>query len=171
MKQLIAELPTLTAPEEKEELIVYLAAAKEAPRPKRSRSKLHINGKIGFSTGARQQTPKKIFPSTPNYSGHGPAHKESIVKTRGGRKATKWSIELGEYAIHYRPRVYVKGKILADFIVERPEEDDLDTAMDVEEELLEPWTLFTDGFSYTDGSCYKRKRYGRVKDMHHIVVI
>ncbi|GKE27712.1 reverse transcriptase domain-containing protein [Tanacetum coccineum] len=29
MKQLIAELPTLTAPEEKEELIVYLAAAKE----------------------------------------------------------------------------------------------------------------------------------------------
>ncbi|GKG62500.1 hypothetical protein Tco_0634273, partial [Tanacetum coccineum] len=30
MKQLIAKLPTLTAPEEKEELIVYLAAAKEA---------------------------------------------------------------------------------------------------------------------------------------------
>ncbi|GKG27687.1 reverse transcriptase domain-containing protein, partial [Tanacetum coccineum] len=30
MKQLIAELSTLTAPEEKEELIVYLAAAKEA---------------------------------------------------------------------------------------------------------------------------------------------
>ncbi|GKF43358.1 reverse transcriptase domain-containing protein [Tanacetum coccineum] len=30
MKQLIAELPTLTAPEEKEKLIVYLAAAKEA---------------------------------------------------------------------------------------------------------------------------------------------
>ncbi|GJY39044.1 reverse transcriptase domain-containing protein [Tanacetum coccineum] len=30
MKQLIAELPTLTAPEEKEELIVYLAAEKEA---------------------------------------------------------------------------------------------------------------------------------------------
>ncbi|GJR05536.1 reverse transcriptase domain-containing protein [Tanacetum coccineum] len=30
MKQLIAKIPTLTAPEEKEELIVYLAAAKEA---------------------------------------------------------------------------------------------------------------------------------------------
>ncbi|GJY27445.1 reverse transcriptase domain-containing protein [Tanacetum coccineum] len=30
MKQLIAELPTLIAPEKKEELIVYLAAAKEA---------------------------------------------------------------------------------------------------------------------------------------------
>ncbi|GKA78378.1 reverse transcriptase domain-containing protein [Tanacetum coccineum] len=30
MKKLIAELPMLTAPKEKEELIVYLAAAKEA---------------------------------------------------------------------------------------------------------------------------------------------
>nr|GFC18741.1 reverse transcriptase domain-containing protein [Tanacetum cinerariifolium] len=30
MKQLIAELPMLTAPKEKEELIMYLAAAKEA---------------------------------------------------------------------------------------------------------------------------------------------
>ncbi|GKA86335.1 reverse transcriptase domain-containing protein [Tanacetum coccineum] len=43
------------------------------------------------------------------------------------------------------PRVSVKGQILADFIVKRPEEDDPDTVMDVEEELLEPWILFTDG--------------------------
>ncbi|GKB73272.1 reverse transcriptase domain-containing protein [Tanacetum coccineum] len=67
MKQLIAELPTLTAPEEKEEIIVYLAAAKEA-------------------------------------------------------------------------------------VIERSEEDDPDTAMDVEEELSEPYILFTDGSSYADGS-------------------
>ncbi|GJS55628.1 reverse transcriptase domain-containing protein [Tanacetum coccineum] len=43
----------------------------------------------------------------------------------------KWSIELGEHAIHYRPRVSVKGQILADFIVERPEEDSPDTPMEV----------------------------------------
>ncbi|GJV82481.1 reverse transcriptase domain-containing protein [Tanacetum coccineum] len=47
----------------------------------------------------------------------------------------KWSIDLGEYAIHYRP-----------------EEDSLDTLMEVEEELPEPWILFTDRSSYTDGS-------------------
>nr|GFA02035.1 reverse transcriptase domain-containing protein [Tanacetum cinerariifolium] len=91
MKQLIAELPMLTAPMEKEELIVYLAAAKET------------------------------------------------------------SIELGEYAIHYRPRVSVKGHILAYFIVERPEEDSPDTPMNEEGELPEPWILFTDGSSCTDG--------------------
>ncbi|GJS50747.1 reverse transcriptase domain-containing protein [Tanacetum coccineum] len=70
MKQLIAELPMLTAPMEKEKLIVYLAAAKET-----------IN-----------------------------------------------------------------------FIVERPEEESPDTLMEVEEELPEPWILFTDGSSCTDGS-------------------
>nr|GEV88099.1 reverse transcriptase domain-containing protein [Tanacetum cinerariifolium] len=69
MKQLIAELPMLTAPIEKEALIVYLAATKET--------------------------------------------------------------------------------ILADFIVER-EEDFSNTLMKMEEELLEPWILFTDGSSYTD---------------------
>ncbi|GJT40009.1 hypothetical protein Tco_0939874 [Tanacetum coccineum] len=72
MKQLIAELPMLTAPMEKEELIVYLAATKET--------------------------------------------------------------------------------ILADFIVERLEEESPDTLMEVEEELPEPWILFTDGSSCINGS-------------------
>ncbi|GKB80656.1 reverse transcriptase domain-containing protein [Tanacetum coccineum] len=54
----------------------------------------------------------------------------------------KWSIELGEYAIHYRPRVSVKGQIWADFIVERPEEESPDTLMGEEEELPEQWILF-----------------------------
>nr|GFB43605.1 reverse transcriptase domain-containing protein [Tanacetum cinerariifolium] len=63
----------------------------------------------------------------------------------------KWNIKLGEYAIHYRPRVSVKGKTLADFIVERPEEDSPDTLMTEVEELLESWILFTDRSSYTDG--------------------
>nr|GEU91441.1 reverse transcriptase domain-containing protein [Tanacetum cinerariifolium] len=68
---------------------------------------------------------------------------------RNGR-LQKWSIKLGEYAIHYRPRVSVKGQKLADFIVERPEEDSLNTQMTEEEELPEPWILFTDGSSCTD---------------------
>ncbi|GKA67423.1 reverse transcriptase domain-containing protein [Tanacetum coccineum] len=109
MKQLIAELPMLTAPIEKEELIINLAAAKE--------------------------TPIQQVLSRPEVAG----------------RLQKWSIELGEYAIHYRPRVSVKGHILADFIVERPEEDSPDTLMEVEEELPEPWILFTDGSSCTDG--------------------
>ncbi|GJU55706.1 reverse transcriptase domain-containing protein [Tanacetum coccineum] len=63
----------------------------------------------------------------------------------------KWSIQLGEFGIHYRPRVSVKGQVLADFIVERPEEEGQDDSAKEEEPLPARWTLFTDGSSCVDG--------------------
>ncbi|GJW68881.1 reverse transcriptase domain-containing protein [Tanacetum coccineum] len=104
MKKLIAELHMLTAPKEKEELIVYLAAAKEAISAVLIMKK---NGKqmpIYFVTG----------------------------------RLLKWSFELEEHDIHYRPRTSVKGQILVDFIVERLEEDSPDTSIEDKEELLDP---------------------------------
>ncbi|GJT15331.1 hypothetical protein Tco_0874037 [Tanacetum coccineum] len=77
--------------------------------------------------------------------------KEVLSRPEVAGRLQKWSIKLGEYTIHYRPRVSVKGQILVDFIVERPEEDSPDTLMAEEEELLEPWILFMDGSSCTDG--------------------
>ncbi|GJY35187.1 hypothetical protein Tco_0420565 [Tanacetum coccineum] len=64
----------------------------------------------------------------------------------------KWSIKLREYDIQYKPRISVKGQILADFIMERPEDDSLAAPMEVEGELPKPWTLFTDRSSCIDGS-------------------
>ncbi|GKD60239.1 reverse transcriptase domain-containing protein [Tanacetum coccineum] len=40
---------------------------------------------------------------------------------------------------------------MADFIVEQPEDDPLAAPMEVEEELPDPWKLFTDGSSCIDG--------------------
>ncbi|GJW24446.1 reverse transcriptase domain-containing protein [Tanacetum coccineum] len=78
--------------------------------------------------------------------------KQVLSRPEVARRLQKWSIELGEYDIQYRPRTSVKGQILADFIVERPKDDFPDTPMEVEEELPNPWTLFTDGSSCVDGS-------------------
>ncbi|GJR97536.1 reverse transcriptase domain-containing protein [Tanacetum coccineum] len=50
-----------------------------------------------------------------------------------------------------RPRVFVKGQVLADFIVERPEEEGQDDSAKEEEPLPAQWTLFTDGSSCVDG--------------------
>ncbi|GJZ68798.1 reverse transcriptase domain-containing protein [Tanacetum coccineum] len=50
-----------------------------------------------------------------------------------------------------RPRIFVKGQVLADFIVERPEEEDPDDSAKEEESLPAQWTLFTDGSSCVDG--------------------
>ncbi|GJV91727.1 reverse transcriptase domain-containing protein [Tanacetum coccineum] len=58
----------------------------------------------------------------------------------------------GKLASLNRPRKSVKGQILADFIVERPEDDVSDTPMEEREELPDPWVLFTNGSSCIDGS-------------------
>ncbi|GKD55595.1 reverse transcriptase domain-containing protein [Tanacetum coccineum] len=60
---------------------------------------------------------------------------------------------LGEHNITYRPRTSVKGHILMDFLVEKPNESPLDAS--VVETWQEPWTLFTDGSSCVDGSEYE----------------
>ncbi|GKF06631.1 hypothetical protein Tco_0037299 [Tanacetum coccineum] len=65
---------------------------------------------------------------------------------------------LGENNITYRPRTSVKGHILADFLVEKPNENPPDTP--VVETPLEPWTLFTDGSSCVDGSGAKYLKNG-----------
>ncbi|GKB76159.1 reverse transcriptase domain-containing protein [Tanacetum coccineum] len=106
MKQLIAELPMLTTPMEKEELIVYLAAAKET-----------------VSTVLMTEREAKQMPIY------------FVSRALRGPELNYTSME--------KPRVSVKGQILADFIVERPEEESPDTLMEVKEKLLEPWILFT----------------------------
>nr|GEV70512.1 reverse transcriptase domain-containing protein [Tanacetum cinerariifolium] len=57
---------------------------------------------------------------------------------------------LGEHNITYRPRTSVKGQILADFLVENP--DDAPPEASVIETPQEQWTLFMDGSSCVDGS-------------------
>ncbi|GKA86115.1 reverse transcriptase domain-containing protein [Tanacetum coccineum] len=60
---------------------------------------------------------------------------------------------LGEHGITYRPRTTMKGHILADFLIEKPDETRLETpVVEIPQEL---WTLFTDGSSCVDGSGYE----------------
>ncbi|GKC44345.1 reverse transcriptase domain-containing protein [Tanacetum coccineum] len=129
MKQLIAELPMLTAPTEKEELIVYLAVAKEAVSAVLMTEREAKQMPIYFVSGVLRG-PELNYTSM----------EKLVMALVHASKRLK------------RPRVLVKGQILADFIVERPEEDSLDTPMEEEGELPEPWILFTDGSSCTDGS-------------------
>ncbi|GJT94149.1 reverse transcriptase domain-containing protein [Tanacetum coccineum] len=129
MKQLISELPMLVAPMENKELIVYLAAAKET-----------VSAVLMTEREAKQM---------PIYF---------VSRALRGPKVNYTSMEKLVLALVHaskrlkRPRVSVKGQILADFIVERPEEESPDTLIGEEEELLKPWILFTDGSSCTDGS-------------------
>nr|GEX75095.1 reverse transcriptase domain-containing protein [Tanacetum cinerariifolium] len=172
MKQLIAKLLALTAPEEKKELIVHLAAAKEAVSAvlmtKREAKQMPIyfvsralrGPKVNYTSMEKlvlalvhaSKRLKRYFQAHPIIAITDQPIKQVLSRPKVAGRLQKYSIKLGEYAIHYRPRVSIKGQILTDFIVEHPKEDFSDTPMDVEEELLEPWILFINGSSYMDGS-------------------
>nr|GEX56529.1 hypothetical protein [Tanacetum cinerariifolium] len=127
IKQLIAELPMLMVPVEKEELIIYLAAAKETVSAVLMMEREAKHMPIYFVSRA-------LRGSELNYA----SMEKLVLALVHASKCLK------------RPRVSVKGHILADFIVERPEEDSPDTPMEEEGELPEPWILFMDGSSCTD---------------------
>ncbi|GKE30811.1 reverse transcriptase domain-containing protein [Tanacetum coccineum] len=112
MKWLIAELPMLVAPMEKEELIVYLAAAKEM-----------VSAVLMTERETKQM---------PIYF---------VSRALRGPEINYTSMEK-----------LVLALVHSNFIVERPEKDSPDTLMAEEEELPEPWILFMDGSSCTDGS-------------------
>nr|GEV27383.1 reverse transcriptase domain-containing protein [Tanacetum cinerariifolium] len=122
MKQSIAELLMLTVPKEKEELIMYLEAAKEA-----------INAVLMIERDGKQ---------VPAYF---------VSRALQGPKINYTPMEKLILAL-YRPRTSVKRQILADFIGERLEDGAPDTLMEDREELPDLWILFTDGSSCVDGS-------------------
>nr|GEW70704.1 reverse transcriptase domain-containing protein [Tanacetum cinerariifolium] len=117
---------------EAEELIMYLAAAKEATSAVLMTERDGRQVPIYFVIRALQGPEINYTPM-----------EKLILALR---------FELGEHDIQYRPRTSVKGQILSDFIVERPEDDTLDTLMEDREELQDPWILFTNGSSCIDYS-------------------
>ncbi|GJR36059.1 reverse transcriptase domain-containing protein [Tanacetum coccineum] len=175
MKKLIAELPMLTAPKEKEELIVYLAAAKEAISAVLMTDREGKQVPVYFVSRALRgpeinYTPMEklvlaLLSASKRLKRYFQAHTIVVITSRfQTNKATvvrsseisgrmlKWKFELEGYDIQYRPRTAIKGQILADFIVEQTEEESPDELLTEQEELPEPWTLFTDGSSCVDGS-------------------
>nr|GEU75760.1 reverse transcriptase domain-containing protein [Tanacetum cinerariifolium] len=172
IKKLIAEFPTLTAPKEKEKLVIYLAAAKEAISAVLITKKDGKQMPIYFVSRALQGSKVNYTPmekliltlvsASKRLKRYLQAHtiivitnqpiKHMLSNTEVTRSLLKWRFELEEHDIQYRPRTSVKGHILADFTMERPEDDSPDTSIKDKEELPNSWILFTDESSCIDGS-------------------
>ncbi|GJS93661.1 reverse transcriptase domain-containing protein [Tanacetum coccineum] len=135
LKQHLSELPMLVAPKPKEELIVYLFASHGA-----------ISSVLMTERDTVQMPVYFIIRTL-----HGPElNYTPMEKLVLALVFTAKSVMLGEHNITYRPRTSMKGEILADFFVEKPDEDPPDTS--VVKTPQEPWTLFTDGSSCVDES-------------------
>nr|GEU68799.1 reverse transcriptase domain-containing protein [Tanacetum cinerariifolium] len=148
----------VNTPKEKEELIMYLAAAKEAVSvvlmTERDEKQMSI-----YFVGRALQGPEinytpmeKLMLALVNASKCLKRNFQAytiIVNTDqpikqilSNPKVTgillKWSFELEEHDIYYRPRTSIKGQILADFIMEFLKDDPHDTAIEEEEAFLDP---------------------------------
>ncbi|GJS05415.1 reverse transcriptase domain-containing protein [Tanacetum coccineum] len=138
MKQCIAELPMVTAPRPKEELIMYLCAAKEAVSA------------VSLTERDSQQMPvyfvsRALHTPEVNYN---LMEKLVLSLVHATRRLRRYFQE--------HPIVVAKdvdrGQVLADFIAERSDEEGSPTETQSEEITPEPWTLFTDGSSCLKGS-------------------
>nr|GEW59383.1 reverse transcriptase domain-containing protein [Tanacetum cinerariifolium] len=156
MKQSIAELPMLTTPKENKKLIIYLAAAKEAISAvlmterdgkqvpiyfvSRALQGPEINytrmEKLTLAFVSASKRLKRYFQAHTIVVITNQPIKQLLSNLEVMGRLLKWRFELGEHDIQYRPRTSVKGQILADFIVERPEDDAPDTPMEDKKELL-----------------------------------
>nr|GEW38594.1 hypothetical protein [Tanacetum cinerariifolium] len=136
MKTLIAKIRMLTAPKEKEDLVIYLAAAKEAVSAvlmtKRGGNKFLYTSLVTHTIVVITDQPIKQMLSNSEVAG----------------RLLMWRFELEECDIHYRPRTSFKGQILADFIIERPEVDSPDTPMEDKEELMDPFNATNNEVEY-----------------------
>ncbi|GJS20815.1 reverse transcriptase domain-containing protein [Tanacetum coccineum] len=138
LKQHISELLMLVAPRPNEELIMYLSASQRAVGAVLMTERYSIQTSVYFVSRVLQGPELNYTPM------------EKLVLALVFAAKRLRSIMLREHNITYRPRSSVKGQILADFLMEKPEEASAD--MSEKEALQEPWTLFMDGSSCVDGS-------------------
>ncbi|GJT42974.1 reverse transcriptase domain-containing protein [Tanacetum coccineum] len=138
----LSQTPNTYRSKGREELIIYLAAAKEA-----------ISAVLMTDREGRQ-IPVYFVSRTYEAGSQRIPYGKVVLSLAQCKKTIEkiFQFELEGYDIQYRPRTAIKGQILADFIVERPEEESPDELMAEPEVLPEPWTLFTDGSSCVDGS-------------------
>ncbi|GKD61298.1 reverse transcriptase domain-containing protein, partial [Tanacetum coccineum] len=95
MKQLIAELPMLTAPMEKEELIVCLAATKEMLSAVLMTKREAKQMPIYFVSRALRGPELNYTSSTSNDSNHGSTDTSGVIKTGSSREATEMEYRIG----------------------------------------------------------------------------
>nr|GEV63608.1 reverse transcriptase domain-containing protein [Tanacetum cinerariifolium] len=125
LKQQLARLLMLVVPKPMEELIMYLSASYEAISAVLMTERDTVQTPIYF-VSRTLQAPEL------NYSPIEKPIKQVMSRPDMTRRLQKWSVMLGEHNITYRPRTSVKGQILADFLVEKPDDAPPDTSVLVE---------------------------------------
>ena len=117
---------------------------------KKSRGEVPKDGKINFGSGNRNSEAPPIFKAHTIEVPTEYPMKQVLHKPETSGRLMKWAIELSEFDIRYRPKIAIKGQVLAYFVMEfTPAE----TAKDAQTTTnFSSWKLSVDGVSNAQGS-------------------
>ncbi|XP_074377588.1 uncharacterized protein LOC141719104 [Apium graveolens] len=84
-------------------------------------------------------------------------------KLESSGRMPKWTVELGQFEVDYKPMTVIKGQALADFVLEIPPHQEVESGalvvipsteeVELESQNSAPWwSLFVDGASNSDGA-------------------
>ena len=76
--------------------------------------------------------------------------KQVLHKTEASGRLMKWAIELSEFDIRYKPKIEIKGQVLADFVMEFTSAEPVENAQTMPD--LPIWKLSVDGAANSQGS-------------------
>ncbi|KAK3041701.1 hypothetical protein RJ639_001511 [Escallonia herrerae] len=149
LKEYLTVTPLLSKPLAGKELFLYLAKAESAVSAVLVRNQNNTE-KLAFALLIAARKLRPYFQSHSITVLTDKPLRRILHKPDVSGRLVPWSIEFGEFHIHYKPRPSIKGQALTDFIVEctLPIED--------EEQLPQQegpftWTLHVDGSSNANG--------------------
>ncbi|XP_035833056.1 uncharacterized protein LOC118481856 [Helianthus annuus] len=168
MKDCLIRLPTLTAPTKGEPLVMYLSASEKVggavlmvdrqgvqipmyyvsrtlndPETRYAIMEKLALALIHASRRLRRYFANHVIHVLTNY-----IISNILARPEISERLAKWAIELGGHNVVFRPRPAIKGQVLADFLIEVPDDKDRECkAMEKAEKQRseEPWLLYTDG--------------------------
>jgi hypothetical protein len=177
LKKYLSAPPLLSSPKEGEPLYIYLAVSDKAvsaafirddsgeQRPVYCTSKTMNRAETRYLP--LEKSALALFVTVKKLPHYFQAH-TMIVLTSLPLKAlfrslnfsgriSKWGAQLGAYDVHYKPRIAIKGQVLADFIAEFAPDNKIlvrgehpkDTELDLEKK---DWVLYVDGATNSRGS-------------------
>nr|XP_027083607.1 uncharacterized protein LOC113705903 [Coffea arabica] len=173
LKAYLAELPTLTAPEQGETLFLYLSACNETVSAVLVREDRGVQRPIYYVSHALQGPETRYTPAEklalalvhaarkfrPYFQAHSiivvtdQPLRQILAKPEVSGRMTKWAIDLAKHNIGYQPRTAIKAQVLADFFAEGASLTLTELSSPREDAgPNEPWVLFVDGVSSKEGS-------------------
>ncbi|KAL5543517.1 hypothetical protein UlMin_007301 [Ulmus minor] len=166
LKSYLGKPPLLSKPHEGDSLILYLAVSKGAVSSALVREEDGVQWPIYYTSksllDAETRYPEieklalALMVAARKLRPYFQAHtiiiptkfplKQVFQKPEASGRLAKWSIELGEFDIQFKPRTAIKGQALADFIAEFTYTPEMSEKLTTQTQNLQ-WKLYVDGSS------------------------